>query len=62
MTAKAMIDSLLFTDREGWTFLRMKWAKTHMIAPGLFERDIIGDDLNNGSSAANFGDFVLSDH
>ena len=62
VAAEAMIDPLLFADGERRRFLTVKRTKSHVIAAGFLERDVIRNHFDNRCAIANFGDFVLTNH
>ena len=62
VAAEAMIDPLLFVDRERRRLLTVKRTKSHVIAAGFLERDVVGDHFDNRCAIANFGDFILTNH
>lgn len=62
LATEAMVDAFFFAYRERWRLLGVKWTKPEMIAAGLLEGYVIGNDLDNRGAMANLSDFFLADH
>ena len=62
VAAETMIDAFFLAHGDRWRFFGVKRAQPQIIASGFFQRDEIGNHLDNGSSLSDLGDFFLGDH
>src|SRR5689334_7264798 len=62
LAAETVIDAFFLAHRKRGGFFAVERTKPHMVSPGFFQRDVVGDHFDDRSALANLADLFWADH